>query len=75
MESSEHVCTGDSVVVWSRKSDHIARFIPTATKTVGDNHDLVLFTWPSEISKYVVCALMYGVETIRITIKNVYVEN
>jgi len=31
-----------TAVLLSRKSDHIARFIPTATKTVGDSRDPVL---------------------------------
>jgi len=39
-----------SCVELSRKSDHIARCSPTATKTVGDSRDLVLFAWTSEIS-------------------------
>jgi len=50
LESSENVCTVGSFVKLSRKSDHIARRSPTATKTVGDSRDLVLFAWPSEIS-------------------------
>jgi len=50
-ESSEHFCTVGRFVELSRKSDHIARRSPTATENVGDSRDLVLFAWPSEISK------------------------
>jgi len=35
-------CTVGGFVELSRKSDHIARFILTATKTVGDSRDPVL---------------------------------